>query len=701
MAQAVTDRPTGPPSIWNLQQRRNVNFVGRDQLLQDIEKGFSHGSRRPLVLVGPGGSGKTALAIEYAYRHQSEYEICWWIRADTQAMTATDLAALAPKLAGAVQIHEAPRQSCNAVLQELQHRGRWLLIFDAARQPSDLAPFLPTKGEGHVLVTSLNANWEPLGKRLPVKPWMRGESVEFLKRRLGEIDDVHNADQLAAALGDLPLALEQAAACIDQAGISIGEYIIDFESYWAEILGQNRPAGQYPTSAAMAWELSFRRIETMNPLAAQLLTLCGFFAPDGIPLEMIHNSRAELNPKFRKALKDVTGLREAMEILERFSLARASEKTISIHGVIGALAQDRLVDIDRMSWASTAVRIVSSAFPFDSQNPNSWPVCGEVLPHALAATMHAQNAGVATTVVVDLMSRAGRFLLKQGNYSEANNVLELAQSLVKGTYGEQSVQAADIANNLARVRHRLGDLTGASSLYELALQIDRSIYGDNDPHLATIANNSAMTLVELGKLEEAKERFEWAIEVYCRTYEKDHPKIASAMNNLGYTLIQMKDSAGARRWLEQALTITETTLGTGHPQTACITANLGSALRAAGDLAKARELFERALLIDETAFGPHHPAVGRDLLGMAQLLSDQGEFDEAVRLLERVLVITESSYGPQHRETALCLTELTRALKGNGDVGRAVDCMMRAASLMRKPPKRTHETVIGDEGMLG
>jgi tetratricopeptide (TPR) repeat protein len=701
MVQAVTDKAAVPPTIWNLQQRRNVNFVGREQLLQDIEKGFSHGARRPLVLIGPGGSGKTALAIEYAYRHQADYEICWWIRADTQAMTATDLAALAPKLAGPVQIHDAPRQSCNAVLRELQQRDRWLLIFDAARQPSDLAPFLPAKAEGHILITSVNNNWEPLGKRIPVKPWMRPESVEFLKRRLGEIGDLHNADQLAAALGDLPLALEQAAACIDQAGISIGEYIIDFEAYWAEILGQNRPAGQYPTSAAMAWELSFRRIEMINPLAAQLLTLCGFFAPDGIPLDMIHNSTAELNPKLRKGLRDKEGLREAMEILERFSLARASEKTISIHGVIGAMAQDRLVDIDRMSWASAAVRIVSSAFPFDSQNPNSWPACAEVLPHVLAAAMHAQNAGMATTVVVDLMSRAGRFLLKHGNYSEANNVLEMAQALVKSTYGEQSVQAADIANNLARVRHRLGDLTGASGLYELALQIDRSIYGDNDVHLATIANNSAMTLVELGKLDEARERFEWAIDVYRKTYEKDHPKIASVMNNLGFALIQLNDAAGARQWLEQALTITETTLGVGHPQTACITANLGSALRAAGELQKAREMFERALLIDETAFGPHHPAVARDLLGMAQLLSDQGEFDESVRLLERVLIITESSYGPQHRETALCLSELTRALKGNGDVERAVDCMMRAASLMRKSPRRTHETVIGDEGMLG
>ncbi len=173
---------------------------------------------------------------------------------------------------------------------------------------------------------------------------------------------------------------------------------------------------------------------------------------------------------------------------------------MSVHGVIGAMAQDRLSNVERTSWATAALRLASGAFEFDSQNPNSWRACGEVLPHVLAATMGTQGIGVASEVVVDLLSRTGRFLLKQGNYSESRSLLEMAYNLVKTTYGERSVQAADIANNLARVRHRLGDLPGASALYEAALQIDRTVYGPDDPHLATVANNSAMTLVELGQL---------------------------------------------------------------------------------------------------------------------------------------------------------------------------------------------------------
>ncbi|MGD0463529.1 MAG: FxSxx-COOH system tetratricopeptide repeat protein [Tepidisphaeraceae bacterium] len=702
MSRAIPGRPKGPPPVWNLFQKRNIHFVGREEHLQSLEHGFAlSAAARPRVLCGAGGSGKTALAIEYAYAHQDQYDIVWWIRADTQATIVADLAALAPKLASSGQTFENPRQACNAAIAELGRRDRWLLIFDNARRPDDLTLFLPAKGVGNVLVTSGDSHWTSVAVVVPVNSWSRRESIEFLRLRLGGIDDTHAADQLAAALDDLPLAVEQAAACINQAKISLAEYLRDFENYWAEMLEHGRPAGSYPISAAMAWELSFRRMSSLNPGAGQLLTLCGFFGPDEIPLTMIQNALGALPEELAELMQDPAALQDALNTLEKFSLARSGGHAVSVHGVIGAMAQDRLSNIERMNWATSALQIASGAFEFDSQNPNSWRGCGEVLPHVLAATMHAQGIGVASEAVVDLLSRTGRFLLKQGNYSESRTLLEMAYAQVKTTYGERSVQAADIANNLARVRHRLGDLRGASALYEVALEIDRTVYGPADAHLATVANNSAMTLVELGQLGAARERFEWAIDVYRGSYAKNHPKIASVMNNLGFVLVQMKEHAAARGWLEQALTITESTLGVGHPQVACIAANLGSALRGCGERALARKCFDRALLIDETAFGANHPAVARDLLNMGQLLSDQGDFGAAVKPLERALTITESSYGPEHRETALCLNELGRALRGTGDINRAVDCLMRAAAVMhRGPAGPSHETIVGDEGMI-
>lgn len=701
MLKNIPGRPKGPPPVWNLFQRRNIHFVGRQQNVHDLEKSLAEPNRRPQILTGGGGCGKTALAIEYAYAHQDEYDIVWWIHADSQATITADLAALAPRLARSAQIFDGSRQACNAAIDELQLRDRWLLIFDNARKPEDLLRFLPPRGDGHVLVTTTNSHWPATGKIHAVNAWARPESIEFLRQLLGGIDEPHAAEQLAAALGDLPLALDQAAACISQADLSPSQYLTDYEDLWAEMLGHGRPLGSYPVQAAMTWELSFRRIESLNTLAAQFLTLCGFFSPDEIPLAMIENASQELPSELAFGIAEPALRGAALNLLERFALVKIGDGIVSVHGVIAAMAQDRLDAIERGNWAAVALRVASAAFSFDSQNPNSWRACAIALPHALSSTMHARDAGVSAREVVDMLSRIGRFLLKQGNYSEASVLLEMAHTLVESTYGPRSVQAADIANNLARVRHRLGDLTGASELYEIALEIDRKNYGDDDPHLATVANNSAMTLVELGRLTEARERFEWAVGVYRKNYAKNHPKIASVMNNLGFVLLQLGDHNAARQWLEQALTITESVFGANHPQVACIAVNLGGALRAQGKHVPARNLFDRAMLIDETAFGPNHPAVARDLLNLGQLLSDQRLFDQAVPLLERALAVTEASFGSQHRETVLCLRELGRALKGTGDIARAVDCMMRASALMGKPvkPKPT-ETIVGDEGML-
>jgi tetratricopeptide (TPR) repeat protein len=701
MVKTAPGRPTGLPPVWNLFQRRNVNFVGREENLRDIARALGEKKHLPQVLTGGGGSGKSSLAIEYAYAHQEEYDIVWWIRAESQSTIMADLASLAPKLASAGQVFEGPRQACNAAVEQLHRRDRWLLIFDNARKPEDLAAYLPALRLGHVLITSTNAHWGSAAKVQPVNAWPRTESTEFLSRRLGGIEEAHAAEQLAAALGDLPLALDQAASCIQQADIPISQYLVDYENLWAELLGKSRPMGSYPVHVAMTWELSFRRVENLNSLAANLLTLCAFFSPDEIPIEMLEKGAGELPNEIAFGLLDPERRGAALNLLERFSLASTSAGIISIHGVIAAMAQDRLDEDDRAAWARMALRIASGAFAFDSQDPNSWTTCAASLPHALSATTHAQSCMLVPTEVVGMLSRIGRFLLKQGSYAEARSLLEMAYTLVINTFGPASAQTADIANNLARVRHRLGDLAGASTLYESALEIDRNLYGPDDPHLATVANNSAMTLVELGKLPQAKARFEWAVSVYRKSYGNNHPKIASVMNNLGFVLSQMKDFAGARQWLTQSLAITEATYGANHPQVACIAVNLGGALRETKKYAEARELFDRAMQIDQAAFGGTHPMVARDLLNMAQLLSDQGNFDEAVRLMERALAITEASFGREHRETVLCLKELGRALKGTGDVNRAVECLMRASAISGKAGKApSHETVVGDEGML-
>jgi hypothetical protein len=102
------------------------------------------------ALYGLGGVGKTQLALEYAHRFTADYDPVWWIDAKQPVLIPEQLAALAARLgllAGSTvaDTMDGCWPSCA--------RTRWLLVFDNAERPGDIADFRPG-GAGHVLITS-------------------------------------------------------------------------------------------------------------------------------------------------------------------------------------------------------------------------------------------------------------------------------------------------------------------------------------------------------------------------------------------------------------------------------------------------------------------------------------------------------------------------------------------------------------------
>jgi NB-ARC domain len=221
--QSYALRQSRAPVIWENVPQRNKNFTGRAALL-DVLRSRLTGSATvvlPHALHGLGGVGKTQLAVEYAYRHQDSYDVVLWVPADQESLVPSTLAVLAPRLG----IDGIPRnrvdEAAAAVLNALR-RGepypRWLLVFDNADQPEKIRQFVPG-GPGHVLVTSRNRAWAEVVDTVDVDVFSRAESLEFLSRRVPEIDAA-DAGRLAEELGDLPLALDQAAALLGEGTMS-------------------------------------------------------------------------------------------------------------------------------------------------------------------------------------------------------------------------------------------------------------------------------------------------------------------------------------------------------------------------------------------------------------------------------------------------------------------------------------------------
>jgi len=647
---SVPEQPGFPgalPPIWNIPHLRNPTFTGRGDLLAELREALRAG--KPVALSGLGGVGKTQLAVEYAYRHASEYGAVWWVRAEEPATLAADYAALAGPLDLPQKDEPDQRLVVGAVRRWLEQHGGWLLVFDNAPGPEGVRGYIPRGMAGHVLITSRNPNWRGLASPLRVQVWERDESVEFLRRRTGRADG--DAAELAKELGDLPLALEQAGAYIEASGCSLSGYLDLFHRRRQELLRRGKPSTEYPHTVATTWEISFQQVRRDSPAGAELLNLCAYLAPEDIPRGLLSAGARYLRRPLVKAVADPLLFDEAVAALRRYSLVEVRDDALSVHRLVQAVARGRLRKRARRAWAEAAVRMVNDVFPFDSDDVRTWPQCARLLPHALAAAGQAEALGVAPEATGRLLNQAGLYLRGRAEFLAARDAFQRALAIGEAAFGPDHPNVATDVNNLGSVLQDLGDLEGAREAYERALAIDEAAFGPNHPEVATDVNNLGLVLRDVGDLEGAREAFQRALTIDEAAFGPDHPNVARDVNNLGNVLRDVGDLEGAREALQRALAIDEAAFGPDHPKVAIRVNNLGLVLQDLGDLEGAREAFQRALAIDEAAFGPDHPNVARDVNNLGSVLRDMGNLEGARACLEWALRIFRESLGEDHPRT--------------------------------------------------
>jgi tetratricopeptide (TPR) repeat protein len=537
--------PGQGPAVSNL-PARNHNFSGRGELLEALHASLQAGSAAAVVPTGAvhglGGVGKTQLALEFAHRFASDYDLVWWVPAGQPTMATAALARLAGRL-GVAEIADQ-QEMVAGLFDKLRQRNRWLLVYDNAERPDRLARLLSPGGGGHVLVTSRWSAWGSQATPLQVSVLAREESIVFLARRTGAHDQAV-LDQLAELLGDLPLALEEAAAYLEETRVGLGEYLELVRERARELFGLDRP----PTDkdehgdqrrVATVWSLSLDRVHQEAPAAEALLSLCAFLAPDiprGLPREQLQVLPEDL----ANAVSDPLAFNRLLAVLGRYSLATVSPTAVRLHQLVQAVIQARLGDQGERCWAKVAVGLLRERFPNESWEVATWPTCERLLPHVLAATGHAERLGVTGEQAGWLLDRAANYLHERGQYRQARLLAERALRVTEAAVGPADPELAWRCDGLGAVLRRLGDLAGARVQYERALVISEAALGPDHPDVAIRRNGLGRVLQALGDPEGARGQLERALAIGAVTLGPDHPDVATYRGNLDAVLQALQE----------------------------------------------------------------------------------------------------------------------------------------------------------------
>jgi hypothetical protein len=256
-----------------------------------------------------------------------------------------------------------------------------------------------------VLVTSRNPAWGVLGQAVQVDVLERNEAVALLLRRTRDHDSA-SAAELADALGDLPLALEQAAAYLEQTGMPVKVYLGAYQRRRQRLLAKGT-AVAYQGQVDTTWQLSIDQLSRTSPVGVELLRLCAFLAPEAIPPDLFTAKADVLPATLATAVTEdgELGVHEAAGACYRYSLVARDEAGIRVHRLVQAIVLAQLAALDRQALNTAVARLLVVAFPDEIDDSDRWSRCAQLLPHVLTVADHAQETEVAERIVAVMLRR--------------------------------------------------------------------------------------------------------------------------------------------------------------------------------------------------------------------------------------------------------------------------------------------------------
>ncbi|MEV5474387.1 FxSxx-COOH system tetratricopeptide repeat protein [Streptomyces sp. NPDC003328] len=672
--------PAAMPEVWGGVPRRNTRFTGRESLLNDAYHLLQSADAGAgvVALHGMSGVGKTQLAAEYVYRFGSEYDVVWWVNAEKRVSYRRYLAELAPKLGLATGQEYGERlRAVRDSLRRGDPYSRWLLVLDGADEPDQIWDLVPT-GPGHVLITSRNPEWTEHNSRLLEVPvYERYESVAFIRRRAPRLSDAE-ADQLAEALEDLPLLLDQTAGWLNDSDLSVDDYIALLEGGIDQDVV--KVSADFPLAFQTAWSILLNKLRETVPESVDLLRLCTFFAPGFIPVRLLKEMpHDELPEQVAGLLNDPLLWNKAINQLRQYSVVRleshdttsddaaASGESLYLHRMVHQIVGKDMPAEDHKEFIEVVRQALASADPRRPTDPDLWPVYAEIVPHLkYADVLNSTDANIQRLVFNCL-----RYMFFSGEYAAGIKLGERALEAWRSLLGETHPRIWELTYHYANLLRSVGEYGRTEAIERAAVEHLREERGPQDLEHLRAAGGLAADLRGLGRYDEALELSQSLLTAYRELLGEQDSRTLNAQNNVAATLVLLGRFEEALEVDRRTMEARRALLRARHPWTLYSETSYALDLRLLGRYADAESVQTKNVRELVLVLGANNPYTLKGRHNLAFCHYRSGDHESAGRLFADVLERSERVLGETNPDTLRYATSQSCFIREHGDIDQA------------------------------
>lgn len=664
-------------------------FVGRIEILNEIKKKLEDENAIVLSLSGLGGIGKTRIACEYAKQNKDKYTSgIYFFHTISEEMVFADVLQFARSKMLVTGLDQSRSDIYEKVGKWMRDNDDWLIILDNVENQEHVEMLIGLvsdqkfhNSKRHFLITTRMKELSEASLKVDVfsEEETRQFFYEFTKREPDE-----KLNEIAALLGRLPLALEQAASYIAREKISYGDYyhLMDKKG----VLELLKEGGHTDETLAVnaTYNLSIEKIDSEE--AKQLLNLCAYFAPENIKYEWLHKSYNNLkqHPDLCAKVQDTDELKKMIGELVSYSLVHENNGSINIHRLTQAVVRNMVQDNEWLDVCSKTMAEVFEMNNFDVPKAKSeflektphmeqlFAICEKRKPkfrteavgqlyhiymfgfdkikeHKIALKyedrtlkirkLYSDKKGFAKT-----LNLVGVVYQNIGEHERSMRFFKEALKIRKSVFEnsrekEDELYLAGTYNNIALCFFWKGDYEKSVSFHKLALEIKEK--HDNLNDIAISYNNIGALYEAISKRDNYKAMHSHLKAYKIRRNMNNDVNLAYTFNNMGVVEKNMGNYRDALLYLNKALELRETVYGsdTIHTEIAQTCTNIADIYINIGRLKEAKQMLDRAKIIYEEKLTETHIDTSKAYYNLAKWYYVQSLYVEALSWFKRVLDI--------------------------------------------------------------